>query len=53
MNMEPDKNEYQYVFVMTDIFGKSYYSDTATFIKQGNIFRAIKTEPSTLDHTTE
>ncbi|MEE3333768.1 MAG: clostripain-related cysteine peptidase [Ruminococcus sp.] len=44
-----DGKEYQYVFVATDIFGKSYYSDTATFEKQGNIFRATKTEPYTTE----
>ncbi len=53
MNMEPDKNEYQYIFVMTDIFGKSYYSDTATFKKQGKVFKAVKTKANPSDYTTE
>ncbi len=48
-----DGKEYQYVFVVTDIFGKSYYSDTATFEKRGKTFKAVKTEPYTFDFIIE
>ena len=48
-----DGKEYQYVFVATDIFGKSYYSDTATFEKQGKVFKAVNTKANPSDYTTE
>ena len=39
-----DGSSYQYVFVVTDIFGNTYFSDTATFEKHGDGFKAVKTE---------
>ena len=39
-----DGSSYQYVFVVTDIFGNTYFSDTATFEKQGDGFKAVKAE---------
>jgi hypothetical protein len=35
---------------VTDIFGNTYFSDTATFEKQGDGFKAVKAEPTTHDY---
>ena len=41
-----DGTIYQYLIMATDIFGNTYFSDTATFEKQDDGFKAIKTEPT-------
>lgn len=50
VNAVLDGQSYQYVFVVTDIFGNTYFSDTATFEKQGDGFKAVKAEPTTHDY---